>query len=338
MLSALTISAQGPRATECRRLMTLAWAVVLIFFIMDVVWFPFARLTFASGNALQLLGTALALVAVYAAVGLVSARVKDDASLIGRSLAHIAEGAGLLIGAATFTIALGIVGVIFSYLTASLGLPLRDADLDAIDRAMGFDWPSFLAFASASPMVAAILRTAYHTAGPQLIAVYLFLSFVRWPERLAEFLAILAVASLLTGLVVALVPADDGYAVYAPAPELYGSFSANAGMWRHDILMSLRASAEPVFEFAKAEGIVVFPSFHTTLAIITPYAVRGVRYLFLPVAALNAVVIVATVPEGGHHLIDLIGGALVAVAAILAVRYWAKRGWVPGRAAAPDFA
>jgi membrane-associated phospholipid phosphatase len=318
--------------------MALAWTTVLIFFIVDVIWFPFARLTFASGNVLQLLWTALALVAVYAAVGVVSGRVRDDPSVIGRSLARVAEGAGLLMRAATFTIALGIVGVIFSYLTASLRLPLRDAELDAIDRALGFDWPSFLAFASASPPIAAILRTAYHTAGPQLIGVYLFLSFARWPERLAEFLAILAVSSLLTGLVVTFVPADDAYAVYAPPPELFGLFSAKAGMWRHEILMSLRASAEPILEFAKAEGIVVFPSFHTTLAIITPHAVRGVRYLFVPLVALNAVVIVATLPEGGHHLVDLIAGALVAVAAILVARHWAKRGSYPARPAGADLA
>ena len=81
-----------------------------------------------------------------------------------------------------------------------------------------------------------------------------------------------------------------------------------------------RASPTPVLDFAKAEGLVTFPSFHTTLAIITTYAVRGVRYVFAPVCALNAVVIVATLPEGGHHLIDLVAGALIAAVAIAVAR------------------
>jgi membrane-associated phospholipid phosphatase len=302
--------------------MALAWTVVLIFSIIDAIWFPFARLTFASANVLQLLWTALAVVAIYAVVGAVSRRVKDDASVIGRSLARVAEGAGVLIRAATFTIALGIVGLVFSYLAASPGLPMRDTELAAIDRAMGFDWLGFLAFADDHPPLATILRTAYHTAGPQLLGLYLFLSFARWRERMAEFLALLATSSLLTGVIVALVPAEGAYAFYAPAPELFRSFSPKAGMWHHDLLMALRTSPTPMLDFAKAEGLVTFPSFHTTLAIITPYAVRGVRYLFVPLAALNAVVIVATLPEGGHHLIDLIAGALVAIAAILATRYW----------------
>jgi len=90
-------------------------------------------------------------------------------------------------------------------------------------------------------------------------------------------------------------------------------------MRRHEILMSLRGAA-PVLEFGKEEGIVVFRSFHTTLAIITTYAARGLRYVFVPVCILNAIVIVATLPEGGHHLVDLVGGALVVVVAIAVAR------------------
>jgi hypothetical protein len=306
--------------SEARRLMTLAWGVAVVFFLIDLIWFPFARLTFAAANIVRLLWTALALAAIYAAVTFVSRRVRAKRSVIGSWLARMAEGAGLLVRAGIFTIILGIVGVTFSYLAASLGMPLRDAELAAIDKAMGFNWPAFLAFTNDTPPIAFILRSAYHSAGPQLLALYLFLSLACWWERVAEFLAVLAVSSLLTGLVVAFVPAEGAYAFYMPPPEMFTSFSPKAGMWHHDVLMSLRTSPTPVLEFAKAEGLVTFPSFHTTLAIITTYAVRGVRYVFAPVCALNAVVIVATLAEGGHHLIDLPAGALIAVVAIVVAR------------------
>jgi membrane-associated phospholipid phosphatase len=333
VVSALTVSADGPAAKECRRLMTLAWAIVALFLVVDVIWFPFSRLTLPS--MLWLLWMTLALLTTYTGVWIISRRVKNDTSTMGRFLARVAEGGRLWTMAAGCATALGVVVGIFSYLTASLGLPLRDAELDAIDRALGFDWTDFLAFASASSPVAIILRLAYHSAGPQLIGLYVFLTFARWPQRLAESLAILTIASLLTVVVVTFVPADDAYGMYAPTPELYGLFDGRAGMLRHEILMSLRESAQPVFE--SVQGIVVFPSFHTTLAIITPYAVRGVRYLFVPLVLLNAIVIVATLPEGGHHLIDLIGGAGVAVAAILLARYWAKGGLASSARRAADF-
>jgi membrane-associated phospholipid phosphatase len=40
----------------------------------------------------------------------------------------------------------------------------------------------------------------------------------------------------------------------------------------------------------------------------------------MAVCAFNAIVIVATLPEGGHHLIDLFAGALIAVVAIVVAR------------------
>jgi membrane-associated phospholipid phosphatase len=305
---------------DARRLMTLAWGVVVVFFLIDLIWLPFARLTFAPSNIVRLLWTALALAAIYAAVAYVSRRARAKRSMMGSLLARVAEGAGLLLRGGTFSIVLGIVGVTFSYLAAALELPFRDAELAAIDKAMGFNWPRFLAFTNDTAPVGFILRTAYHSAGPQLLALYLFLSFARWWERLAEFLAVLAVSSLLTGLGVAFVPAEGAYAFYMPLPEMFTSFSPKAGMWHHEVLISLRTSPTPVLEFAKAEGLVTFPSFHTTLAIITTYAVRRIRYVFAPICALNAIVIVATLPEGGHHLIDLFAGALIAVAAIVVAR------------------
>jgi membrane-associated phospholipid phosphatase len=322
MFSRAGTSARGDSsAKESRRLMMLAWGVAVIFLVVDLIWFPLVRLTFASENILHLLWTALAVVGVYAAVGFVSYRLRADQSVVGGWMMRMVEGVGLLIRAGTVFIALGIVGGTFSYLTASLGLPLRDAELAAIDKAMGFDWPAFLAFANDTPAIGAILRTAYHSAGPQLLGLYLLLSLTRSRVRLAEFTAVLAVASLLTGLVVTFVPAEGAYAFYAPPSEMFTSFSPKAGMWHHDVLTSLRTSPAPVLGLAKTEGLVTFPSFHTTLAIIIAYAVRGVRYVFVPVCALNAVMIVATLPEGGHHLIDLIAGALVAVLAIGVARH-----------------
>jgi membrane-associated phospholipid phosphatase len=69
------------------------------------------------------------------------------------------------------------------------------------------------------------------------------------------------------------------------------------------------------------EGLVTFPSFHTTLGILIVYAVRDFKVLAIFVGALNAVMIVATMPEGGHHLVDVLAGAGVALASISTVRY-----------------
>ncbi|MDJ1159486.1 phosphatase PAP2 family protein [Chelatococcus sp. SYSU_G07232] len=75
-----------------------------------------------------------------------------------------------------------------------------------------------------------------------------------------------------------------------------------------------------MFDLRKVEGIVTFPPFHTVLAILTAYACRDVRPLFVAAVLLNALVIVSTLPEGGHHLVDIMAGALIAGVTIIGVR------------------
>jgi membrane-associated phospholipid phosphatase len=185
---------------------------------------------------------------------------------------------------------------------------------------MGFDWLAFLEATNASPAVAYILVQAYHSTGPQFLLLILFLSFTTWSERLSEFLALLAMTSLVTAILFALVPAVGAFDYYRPDRQLFDNFTQSAGMWHYNELIALRSGEEVEFVIGRVEGLVTFPSFHTVLAILTAYAVRDVRLLAAPVAILNAVVIVSTLPEGGHYLIDVLAGIAIAVGAIVLFR------------------
>ena len=63
-----------------------------------------------------------------------------------------------------------------------------------------------------------------------------------------------------------------------------------------------------------------FPSGHTILAVIMTYALRGSRWTLIPAIIVNGLMLVSTVPHGGHHLIDLIVGGAIAACAIFVVR------------------
>ncbi len=308
--------------TQSRNPMILAWSVVAIFLVVDVIWLQFGKLTFAPGTFVLILRTVAIASVAYLATIAVANRLRSDQSVLGRSISVIADGTKLLLQAAAFIIASGITGVTFSYLSASLGLPLRDAELAAIDKAIGFDWPAFLAFANQSHILSWALSAAYHSAAPQLVLLILFLGFTRQREPLAKFLAVLAMSDLMTGVVVTLVPAEGAYAYYQPARDLFSQYTANAGVWHREVFTSLRNDAAPILDFTRVQGLVTFPSFHTTLAIITAWAVRDVRYIAIPAMLLNAAVILSTLPEGGHHLIDLFGGGIIAAVAILTVQIY----------------
>jgi membrane-associated phospholipid phosphatase len=102
-------------------------------------------------------------------------------------------------------------------------------------------------------------------------------------------------------------------------------------MWHYDLLMALRTGVVPAIDFATPNSncLVTFPSGHTILAIIMSYGLRGSRWTLLPALAINATMLVSTMPVGGHHLVDLVVGGLIAVGVIWLVRrlFAARRSW-----------
>jgi membrane-associated phospholipid phosphatase len=65
------------------------------------------------------------------------------------------------------------------------------------------------------------------------------------------------------------------------------------------------------------DGLISFPSFHTANAILivwTLWPIHLLRFVLLP---LNLLLIASTPLCGAHYVIDIVGGAAVAFAAIL---------------------
>ena len=85
----------------------------------------------------------------------------------------------------------------------------------------------------------------------------------------------------------------------------------------HDFF-AMRNGTLHALDLARLAGLVNFPSFHTTLAIVFVYAVRRRSRPLTIAAALNVVMIVSVLTEGGHYLVDVIAGAAVAAGAIFA--------------------
>lgn len=280
---------------------------------------------FAASNFWAISQAGLAILCAFGVLPLVLRRLEGDQSKMADAIRTAACGVNSLARIAAFTVCLGVAGGTYMYLAAGAALPLQDARLASLDQALGFDWLGFVASANSNPAVSWALVTAYHSALPQMLALYLLLSFGRYERRLAEFQTLLSVTSVAVGALMLLVPAAGAYAHFRPPRELFDGFSPNAGMWHYETFLRLRAGAVPL-DFMQMEGLVTFPSFHTVLAIVTAYAFRGFRLLALPAVIINGVVIVSTLPEGGHHLVDVIAGAIIAVAGIVLVR-WEQFGW-----------
>ena len=75
-----------------------------------------------------------------------------------------------------------------------------------------------------------------------------------------------------------------------------------------DHLAAMRDGARTAITWRDAEGLVVFPSFHTVWGLLLVLAFWPDRRLRWPIVALNAAMIVSTIPIGMHYLADVLGG------------------------------
>ncbi|WP_210213107.1 phosphatase PAP2 family protein [Mesorhizobium sp. M1E.F.Ca.ET.063.01.1.1] len=223
-----------------------------------------------------------------------------------------------MLAAAAF-VPLLICTTVLMHLASATGRPLADPMLASIDERIGFDWLWFLSVTN-NKLIAPVLIVAYHALGPQVPFVILLNMARNRTDKMLEFIALLAVSSVFSEVMLVFLPAGGAYAYLKPAAEQFNHFTAHAGMWHYETLMALRSGEPFDLIMTKSKGMVTFPSYHTALGIMIIYALRDCRWLMWPISGLNALMIIATLPEGGHHLIDVIAGAMVGVASIVAVR------------------
>jgi membrane-associated phospholipid phosphatase len=203
---------------------------------------------------------------------------------------------------------------LLSYLAATPGLKLQDELFARLDRILGFDWLALFAFVQADPIVENVLSVCYGSLLPEVFALGVFLAWTWRDERVQELFWIAFLSSLLTSVISWSIPALGAFQQYGmPAKE---------ALQLHNLQL-LRSGIGLRLALPDMNGIVTFPSYHATLALLMAYVMRGTGAIFYGVALWNLTMVVATIPIGGHYLVDLIGGAgvlLIAIAAFNRVR------------------
>lgn len=303
----------GFGARTMGRLISIPIGVAIVSVLLLWAWLPRTNVTvdpkiLTSFAVLSIVATGICLFSVLAVH-----RSRNDTSRFGRAFN---VGFGWL---RDFTLYLALIPAcvpvaMLSYLAVASSGQLTDGYLSAADSALGFDWLSFLQFTNDTPFVATVLEFCYHSFYWQFVAMPFVLIAVGQSRRLFEFVAAISLAALTTALISALVPAIGPMAYYHPSPDQFSAFDRIAGGWHIEQYEALRSGAP--FLINKGTGLVAFPSFHTVLAILLSFAFRGVKYLRIPVWIVNAILVIGALPVGGHYLVDIIAGAVVALLAL----------------------
>lgn len=195
------------------------------------------------------------------------------------------------------------------YAVCALGQPLIDEQMMSFDAVCGVHLPSVVAWSHQHPAIERTLFLAYNTMLPQTALVIAVLGFGNQRRELEGFMRQFFLSSLLVLAVFAICPAAGPFTGYGYEPA--------ADQTRYlEHFRALRCGERTLITWRNAEGLITFPSFHTTWALLLTYAFRRNRWLFAPSLILNLAVIVSTLTTGWHYFADVLSGVAVAVFAI----------------------
>jgi membrane-associated phospholipid phosphatase len=199
-------------------------------------------------------------------------------------------------------------GVFAAYSMQRLAFPLQDQLLARADAALGFNWLDYAHWVDRHPDVQTIFDWAYASIRAQIALPLLVLAFSHQPGEVRTYLLSFAIAFAFTIIVSALMPAAGPIAFVDRASFDILRFT---GATPIDHLMRLR-EAGPLIMTDPPGGIATFPSFHATIAVLTPLVLRGHRLIFAALLVLDAAMLGGTVTEGAHYFTDIVAGSAMA--------------------------
>jgi hypothetical protein len=304
-------------------------------FYFQVTWIPIALMavTLSAGLAITnfrigLVGLAVTLgfVATYAGFAYANARspVRRDPQVM------------FCLGATAQIVLITALMTPLTYVAGAANFPLQDANLLAIDRALGFDWMAYADYVNDRPLLASWLGYGYMMIRWPIFAIPAVLAGVYLFRRLQEFTFAFAFALMITTAISVFVPAIGVYQHIGLDPLKLASVDSRAYLDFLRDFIPVREGQMRTLDLLNLAGIVYFPSFHAGSAVLYAWALWPVRWI-RPFALLaNGAMIAATPVNGAHYFIDIIAGIALAVLSIIAAKALSRRLAERARVARPN--
>ncbi|MGH6836202.1 MAG: phosphatase PAP2 family protein [Methylocella sp.] len=272
--------------------MPIEWAIILVATVSDAIFLAASSFRLEAATALKVLpgGILLAVLFTYCR---------------WRPIPRLADCARTMLALALFTNAAAILSFI---LTGILPLPTWDGAFVTADQALGLNWLDMYQWLIAHPVIEASGHAVYMILGPEMLILFFVLELLGHHNQARTFLLWFMVSALATIGIGILNPAAGAFVYYhLPVASTTGYVS----QWA-----DLRNGTLRTFNPLNTQGLVIFPSFHATLAVLCTYAARPLRILKIPLLALNLLIILSSPAMGGHYFIDIIAGIILAALTI----------------------
>lgn len=216
-------------------------------------------------------------------------------------------------------IGLFILFSVFGSLFNVLLLPRPTAPIDAtlvrIDAWLGYSWPALCAWIAGYPWLNTALRTVYLLTLAQLFVAFMVLGMSLDRRRLHAGSLAMVVAAIAVIFCWAMFPSGGASAYWTLAPEIDRAVQPVVNSEYGALLYRLYADGVRNIDALQVTGLIGFPSFHTVMGLMSLIAIWPYRAFRLTLLLLNAMLAPAILIHGGHNLVDVFAGAIIAVAA-----------------------
>jgi hypothetical protein len=212
-----------------------------------------------------------------------------------------------------------------TYIAAAVDLPLYDASLAALDRALGLDWRGYLAFVNERPWLIGYLALGYALIAWPVFGVPVLLGATRRFSRLQQFTLAFALALVATTFISTLVPAFGAYQQLGLSPSDYAHITPGGYLDQLRDFPRVRDGSLRELDIIHLVGIITFPSFHAAACVLYLWALWAIWWMRPIMVLTNGLMLFATPIGGGHYFVDVFAGMAVAVLAIAAAKGLAAR-------------
>jgi hypothetical protein len=279
-------------------------ALPVLNMLITMVWLPFSQLSPKLGDVAM----ALAIFGGLAGLAILASR-SDKA----RPVAAVAGTIAVIFG--------GFASVSFpSALGTAMSTTLWDGPFLRFDRLLGVDHAAFYDWLVGVPYAVDAMSFCYGLTVLIVLLTGIVVVMLGRYERLGEFNVMFASTLTIVVLVSAMMPAAGLFTEVRFTAAVLQALPDGAGTYHLDLFYALRAGTPMAYGPFDNPGLIVFPSFHTCMALLVLYALRDDPVLKWPAAIYCAITVVATVPYGSHYVADLAGGAAIFAACAWAVR------------------
>ncbi len=235
-----------------------------------------------------------------------------------------ASGRSERIGAATtcaglfifFTMCLSM----YNYMLLPLWRAPIDLQLNQIDQMFGYHWPLVIEWAGQHPLINDIIRVAYMSTLPQFAVLVVILGLTGRIKELHVLIASVTITATFAICFWGLFPSLGAKSLY-DLPQAMEMLAAPIVSTLYGDQMLQMAVEGPGFITPQdIKGLIAFPSYHIVLAVTAIYASRTLKWVFPAYLVLNMLIMPGIYLHGGHHLVDLPAGLVVAAAGLYLAR------------------